>query len=184
MNSAALSCTDCPPDFDGSGETGCIPKLAQLATSAGELAPAFSPRCSSIACACHSSRRTSRYWRRHRTAHNYCFGFAVALADDLIAVGANWENGSSRGLGGDPTQRYLAHSGAAYLFARTHEGWKSSTYIKASNSSENAGFGASIALGADLLVVGALGQSSSATGVNPSGDDESAPGAGAVYLYR
>jgi hypothetical protein len=113
-----------------------------------------------------------------------CFGYAVGLGDDLIAVGAVFENGSSRGLGGDPAMRDTQHAGAAYLFARTSQGWKSTTYVKANNPSPDDRFGTSLALSGDTIVVGALREGNSATGVNPTRDDDALPGAGAVYVYR
>lgn len=113
-----------------------------------------------------------------------CFGFAVALGDDLIAASAVWENGSSRGLRGDPTQRGASHTGAAYLFAHTREGWKSPTYIKASNAGPDDRFGTSLALSDELLIVGAVKESNSAAGINPTGIDDAIDGAGAVYVFR
>jgi hypothetical protein len=113
-----------------------------------------------------------------------CFGYSVALGDDVIAVSAVWESGSSHGLGGDLGARDALHAGAAYLFARTSQGWKHTTYIKASNPSPDDRFGTSLALSGDAIVLGAIHEANSATGINPTGDDESVKGAGAVYVYR
>ena len=53
-------------------------------------------------------------------------------------------------------------------------------YGKASNADENDQFGFSGALSGDMLVVGAVGEGSSAIGGE---DDNTAPGAGAVYVF-
>ncbi|MEE4147037.1 MAG: cadherin-like beta sandwich domain-containing protein, partial [Halieaceae bacterium] len=63
-------------------------------------------------------------------------------------------------------------------------------YIKASNTDPEDRFGYSVALSGNTLAVGAaepfdpsIGESSSATGVDADQDDNSAPGAGAVYVF-
>lgn len=58
-------------------------------------------------------------------------------------------------------------------------------YFKASNVAPMGNFGAAVALSADgkTLAVGAPGESSSATGINGNQEDQSAPQAGAVYIF-
>src|SRR4051812_17785943 len=58
-------------------------------------------------------------------------------------------------------------------------------YGKASNAGAGDGFGVSVALSGDTLAVGAIAEASWAVGVNPPGGqaDNSAPGAGAVYVF-
>ena len=58
-------------------------------------------------------------------------------------------------------------------------------YVKASNTGANDRFGTSIALsaGGSTLAVGALGEDSSATGIDGNQADDSAGSSGAVYLY-
>jgi hypothetical protein len=56
-------------------------------------------------------------------------------------------------------------------------------YIKASNSEEGDMFGFSLAISGDTLVVGAIYESSFATGVNGDQSDNSSPAAGAVYVF-
>jgi FG-GAP repeat protein len=55
-------------------------------------------------------------------------------------------------------------------------------YLKASNTGPDA-FGGSVAVSGDTVVVGASGEESSATGVNGNQADNSAPGAGAAYVF-
>lgn len=56
-------------------------------------------------------------------------------------------------------------------------------YLKASNTGSGDGFGISIAASGDTVVVGAQSEASSATGVNGNQADNSAPGAGAAYVF-
>jgi hypothetical protein len=112
------------------------------------------------------------------------FGWATRIGDGFIAVGAIEEDGSSRGLSGDPTQRKAPSAGAAYLFARTPEGWKLSTYLKSSNHTAGDLFGAAIGISGDLIAVGAFGEASSGKGIEPGTGDEANPTSGAVYIFR
>ena len=59
-------------------------------------------------------------------------------------------------------------------------------YIKASNTDVGDVFGASVALSADgsTLAVGAVGEASAAPGVGGDQADDTAPVAGAVYIFR
>jgi len=59
------------------------------------------------------------------------------------------------------------------------------TYIKASNSEATDTFGTTASLSADgtLLAVGAPREDSNATGVGGNQADNTAPDAGAVYVY-
>ncbi len=58
-------------------------------------------------------------------------------------------------------------------------------YVKASNTRAQQFFGAAVAISGDsaTLAIGAPGESSSATGLNGNQNDNSAPNAGAVYVF-
>ncbi len=56
-------------------------------------------------------------------------------------------------------------------------------YLKPSNTDDGDAFGLSVSLSGDTLVVGAYGESSAATGVNGNEADNSAPLAGAAYVF-
>jgi hypothetical protein len=112
------------------------------------------------------------------------FGSGVALGDDLLLVGAHTESGSARGLSGDPAMRGAPGAGAAYLYARTADGWKLSTYIKASNATAGDRFGWSVALTQDSAVVGAVFKSNSASSPSSGTRGDAPPGAGAVFVFR
>jgi cysteine-rich repeat protein len=57
-------------------------------------------------------------------------------------------------------------------------------YGKASNTGVSDLFGYSVALSGDTLAIGALYEASAAQGVGGDQDDNSAPGSGAVYVFR
>ena len=118
------------------------------------------------------------------------FGFAVALSDDgnTLAVSANLEDSAATGVGGDEHDDSMENSGAVYVFRREGGNWRQEAYVKASNTGEledGDGFGYVLDLSADggILAVGATGEDSSATGVNGEESDNSANGAGAVYVF-
>jgi FG-GAP repeat len=124
------------------------------------------------------------------------FGHAVALSADgnTLVVSAYWESSKATGINGDQKDTSIPQAGAIYVFTRRGTTWAQQAYIKASNTGE-AGtadtfgegdqFGFSIALSADgnTIAAGAITEDSSATGVNGNQADNSASGAGAVYVY-
>jgi hypothetical protein len=109
------------------------------------------------------------------------FGTSVAISGDLLAVGAPREASRT----GDPGDDQAPQAGAAYLFSRADGKWVQSTYAKASNREANDQFGQSVAV-STMMAIGAPGESSGATGINPSNGqaDNRVPGAGAIYLFR
>jgi hypothetical protein len=113
------------------------------------------------------------------------FGWSVAaLSEDRVLVGAWQEWSNATGVDGDQTNILAAGSGAAYLFERTGTNWAQAAYLKSSNTERNDYFGWSAAGSGDILAIGAYGEDSAATGINGDQTDNSAPGAGAVYVFR
>jgi hypothetical protein len=111
------------------------------------------------------------------------FGSKVALSGDTLVVAAPYENSKATGIDGDPSDTSMHEAGAVYVFTRAGETWAQQAYIKASNTRAGLGFGASLALDGDTLVVGAPAESSNATGVGGDQTGSSAAGAGAVYVF-
>ncbi len=115
------------------------------------------------------------------------FGSAVALSADgsTLAVGAPFEASAATGVDGDASDNSASDTGAAYVFARGPSGWEQQAYVKASYVSEGSFFGISLSLSADgdVLAVGAQGEPSAATGVDPEPGEPLAYGAGAVYTF-
>ena len=112
------------------------------------------------------------------------FGTSVALSadGDTLVVGAPGE--SSAG-GGNQADNAAPAAGAAYVFIRSGTTWTQQAYIKASNPQVAAEFGISVALSGDgdMLAVGAQGESGAATGIDGNQANNTAPFAGAVYMF-
>ncbi len=100
------------------------------------------------------------------------FGSRLNVSGDgnTIAVGAQLENGGSKGINGDQADLSAEDSGAIYLFTRTGTTWVQKAYVKASNAEAYDEFGSAMALSRDgkIMAVGAR---------------NSAMGAGAVYIF-
>jgi hypothetical protein len=107
----------------------------------------------------------------------------VAISGDIMAVSATGEDSSATGINGNETLNDRGASGAVYIFIRQGETWKQEAYIKASNSDFNDGFGASLAIDGDTLVVGAPGENSNANSVGGNQMNESSDNSGAVYVF-
>jgi len=75
--------------------------------------------------------------------------------------------------------------GAASVFAFDGTEWRHISYVNASNPDEGDRFPGDAALSGDgaVLAVGARGEGSAATGIGGDQNDNSAPYAGAVYIY-
>ncbi|MBA3544629.1 MAG: FG-GAP repeat protein [Chthoniobacterales bacterium] len=80
---------------------------------------------------------------------------------------------------------------AAYRAHRPHEGQApiigdpiaQQAYLKASNTGESDAFGLSVAVSGDTVAVGAVNESSNATGINGDQTNNSSFRAGAVYIF-
>lgn len=130
------------------------------------------------------------------------FGSSVDLSadGDTLAVAAHWEASDAKGIDGNQSDNSIPQAGAVYIFTRSGGRWTQQTYIKSSNTGEKLSgegeelvgggdgdqFGFSMALSADgsTLAVGAVGEDSTATGINGNQADNAAVSAGAVYTFR
>ncbi|MBK8168921.1 MAG: hypothetical protein IPK60_01095 [Sandaracinaceae bacterium] len=117
------------------------------------------------------------------------FGEAIDISDDgtRLAVGAFGDDSGAGGVGSNPADTTRHGSGAVYLFARSGSLWWQTGYFKASNPGVDDIFGGedAVSLSADghTLAVGASGEQSTATGVGGVETDDTAPNAGAVYVF-
>ncbi|NOT25066.1 MAG: hypothetical protein HOP16_03085 [Acidobacteria bacterium] len=115
-------------------------------------------------------------------------GNAVAISADgtTIAVGAQHERSTSRGVNGDQRIDSAYDAGAVYVFTGGGSTWTQQAYIKASNAESGDHFGNNVALSADgnTLAVAAYWEASAATGVNGNQADNSLPQAGACTSSR
>jgi len=111
------------------------------------------------------------------------FGYWVAISGDTVVVGAIRESSNATGVNGYQSNNTASSSGAAYVFVRRGTNWSQQAYLKASNTGTFDRFGGSVSVSGDTIVVGAAGESSSATGVNGNQNDNSAIQAGAAYVF-
>jgi FG-GAP repeat len=111
------------------------------------------------------------------------FSGSIAVSGDTLAVTSPGEDSSAIGINGDQGDNSAADAGAVYIFVRADTTWSQQAYIKASNTDAGDFFGSSIALFGDTLAVGAIKEASNATGVGGNQADNSAVGAGAVYVF-
>ena len=112
------------------------------------------------------------------------FGYSVAISGETIVVGANLESSSGAGVNGTQDSYTAFNSGAAYVFVRSNgTDWSQQAYLKASNTGASDQFGLSVAISVDAIVVGALNEGSSATGVNGTESDNGALTYGAAYVF-
>ncbi len=116
------------------------------------------------------------------------FGFSVTLTSNgnTLAVGAIGEDSSAIGIGGSETDSAATtNAGAVYVYTRSGTTWTQEAYVKASNTGALDRFGSSVSLSGDgnTLAVGAIGESSAATGIGGNQTDNTAPDAGAVYVF-
>jgi hypothetical protein len=123
------------------------------------------------------------YLKASNTAAGDSFGGSVAIAGDTVVVGAPGEGSNATGVNGDQSNKGAGDSGAAYVFVRSGGVWSQQAYLKASNTDANDFFGESVAISGDTVVVGASFESSNATGVNGNQTNNSAPLAGAAYVF-
>jgi|JI6StandDraft_1071083.scaffolds.fasta_scaffold00569_9 hypothetical protein len=120
------------------------------------------------------------------------FGYSVAIDGDTAVVGAIYEDGDANSS--TLTNNNAENAGAAYIFVRSPDSgsWITQACLKANNAegvgsytgdSWGDGFGNSVAISGDTVVIGAMREDSAATGVNQSGSGNSAPEAGAAYVF-
>ncbi len=123
------------------------------------------------------------YLKASNTDAQDCFGYAVAIADDTMVVGAWFEGSNETGTAGTGAANSAPASGAAYVFVRSGGVWTQEAYLKASNTDADDYFGYAVAVDGDTVVVGASGEGSNETGTAGTGADNSASGSGAAYVF-
>ena len=124
------------------------------------------------------------YLKASNTGAGDEFGSSVAVSDGTAVVGAPYEDSAATGVNGDQADNSAVMAGAAYVFVRAGGVWTQQVYLKASNSDAYDYFGRSVTVSSDTVVVGAPGEASAATGVNGDQADDSAPFAGAAYVFQ
>ena len=156
---------------DGSG-TGINPASDELAADAG-AAYVFTRS--------GSAWTQQAYLKAANSGAGDSFGRSVTAFGEMVAVGADGEDGSGTGV--NPVSDELgSSSGAAYAFIRSGTTWTQQAYIKASNAGGFDSFGDAMSLYGNVLVVGAPSEDGINTGVNPP-DSDGLSSAGAAYVF-
>ncbi len=136
------------------------------------------------------------YLKPTNTHSDQRFGTRVAIFGDTIAVTASDDGGGSSTIYGEQDVPNLEASYTPAVFTFRFNGkWQSESYIKAPNYHIDTDFGRSLALGQDILVVGATGDQNRSGYVNSDefdalagtfigSPDEPIPGQGAVYVFE
>ena len=113
------------------------------------------------------------------------FGYGdPSVSGDTVLVGAHAEASAATGVNGDEGDDSAPDAGATYVFERSGGSWSQTAYLKASNAQSGDGFGRTVGVAGDWLVVGAPYEDSGAIGVNGDQNDESATYSGAVYVFH
>ncbi len=99
------------------------------------------------------------------------FGISVAIDVDTVVVGAHLENANDDDV---DTTDDVADSGAAYVFTRNAGVWDNGVKLTASNGDMGDGFGKSVAVNGNTVVVGAY---------LFDRDDRVVPGSGSAYVF-
>ena len=123
------------------------------------------------------------YLKASNTGGGDVFGLSVAISGDTLVVGAIGEDSNATGINGDQGNNMMPDSGAVYVYTRSGTVWSQQAYIKASNTGGGDGFGRSVAISGNTLVVGAHLEDSNATGINGDQGNNSALDSGAVYVF-
>lgn len=122
------------------------------------------------------------YLKASNTDAEDVFGDSVEIDGDTVVVGAWRADSNATGIDGDQSNNLANTSGAAYVFSRAGTTWSQAAYLKSSNSDPDDGFGRYVSVSGDI-VLGAIGEGSSATGVNGDQTDNSASFSGAAYVF-
>jgi FG-GAP repeat len=81
------------------------------------------------------------------------FGFSVAISGETVVVGAHSDDGAAAG-----------NQGSAYVFVRSGGVWNQQQKLEASDADAQDGFGFSVAISGETVVVGARGDDGAAAG--------------------
>ncbi len=110
-------------------------------------------------------------------------GEPIAVTKSTLLIGAPNEDSNAIGVNGDQNNNSALSSGAAYVFEKIGNNWDFQTYLKASNTNNQDNFGTAVDIDGNTLVISAVFEGSSSTGVNGDEGDNSSASAGAAYIF-
>ena len=122
--------------------------------------------------------------KAHEPGADDRFGIAVDVNGDTAIVGGYYEDSAATGVDGDATDDSSIDAGAAYVFERSGTSWTQTAYLKAANTDPDDNFGFPVRVEDDTIVVGARSEDGGTMGVDGDDSDDSAPNAGAVYVFE
>lgn len=115
------------------------------------------------------------------------FGSILALSGDgtVLAVSAWFEDSNSMLVGGDESDDSAEDSGAVFMFRDIAGVWSQDAYLKPNNTGAGDLFGAALAISSagNRLAVGALKESSAASGIGGDPFNDNSTDSGAVYIF-
>ena len=117
------------------------------------------------------------------------FGINVSVNGESAIVGAYFEASNQTTITNGQTassDNSADDSGAAYVFNRSGTSWSQQAYLKAPNPEASDYFGNSVSINGDTAIVGAADEDSNQTTITngtTASSDNSASGAGAVYVF-
>ncbi len=123
------------------------------------------------------------YLKASNTRQGDPFGGSLAISDDTLVVGAPEEDSDGTGVDGTRDNASRPDSGAVYVFVRSGTTWSQQASFKASNAGSGDRFGISVGVSGNVIVVGAFGENSGATGLDGDASDDSVNDAGAAYVF-
>ncbi len=118
------------------------------------------------------------------------FGHSVAISGDTIVVGAFQEDSNQTTVSNGPfigANNFSIDSGGAYVFKRGGTTWAHEAYLKPTNAQAFDGFGFSVAINGDTILVGAYQEDSNQTTTSSgsiASPDNSLTDSGAAYLFK
>ena len=110
------------------------------------------------------------------------FGFAVAVWNDSIVVGACREDSAAKDAAGDQASDAATDAGAAYLFQNAGGTWTQRLYLKANDADAHDSFGYSVTIDSGTIVAGAMGWDPK--NAASAADDAFPRAKGAAYVIR
>lgn len=126
------------------------------------------------------------YLKASNTGPGDKFGKSCSIYNNVIVIGAEYDNSGATGVNGDGGATGTDYAGGAHIYRYNElsKEWAHEAYLKASNADASDLFGASITNYGNIAVVGAPLEKGGDTGIN--GDQTSNIGVetGAVYVYR
>ncbi|AOP35148.1 hypothetical protein A0128_15655 [Leptospira tipperaryensis] len=118
------------------------------------------------------------------------FGKKLSISGDTIAIGAPFEDSNQNDVSNDSTassDNSVGSAGAVYVFERSGVTWVQSAFLKTKNVQSGDQFGSSVAIDGDLIVAGAINESSNQSTITNGSLghwNEKMPQSGAAYVFR